>query len=317
MKQLAILALAMAVTGVPVHPVSAQAFPSKPVRIVVPYAPGGATDVLARAFAAKMAEAWGQPVFVENKPGAGGAIGTEIVARSPADGLTMLMAVPGTLFAKFAANAIDELQPVSLVAIAPNVIAAHPSLQAKTVPELIALAKAKPGQLTYGSAGNGTASHLAGALFANVAGVEMTHVPYKGISLAVNDLLGGQIALSFAVYSIADPHVKAGRLNAIAVTTAKRWPQAPDLPTVAEGGVPGYDVLSWFGLLVPANTPSNIVEKIREEVARIAGLKDLQATFAAQGIQLTSNTPRQFSTFLRDDWTVWDRLMKTTGIKVE
>jgi tripartite-type tricarboxylate transporter receptor subunit TctC len=197
------------------------------------------------------------------------------------------------------------------------VIAANTSLPANDVKQLIALAKAKPGEITYGSAGNGSASHLAGALFANLAGVDMTHVPYKGVTPAVNDLLGGQIKLSFAVYSVVDPLVKSGRLKALAVTSAKRSPQAPDLPTVAEGGLKGYDVVSWFGLLVPAGTPRSTIDKIQAEVSRIVNLPDVKATFTKQGIEFVGSKPEAFADFMKEDWRVWDRLIKATGITLE
>jgi tripartite-type tricarboxylate transporter receptor subunit TctC len=295
----------------------AQDYPSKPVKIVVPYAPGGATDVIARALAQKMGEAWHQSVIVENKPGAGGAIGADYVARSAADGQTILMAINGTLYAKLNAGAPTHLDPVTLVAVAPNVVAANATLPANDIKQLIALAKAKPGEITYGSAGNGSASHLAGALFANLAGVDMTHVPYKGVTPAVNDLLGGQIKLSFAVYSVVDPLIKSGRLKALAVTSGKRSSQAPDLPTVAESGLKGYDVVSWFGLLVPAGTPRSTVDRIQTEVARIVNLPEVKATFTKQGIEFVGSKPEAFADFMKEDWRVWERLIKATGITLE
>jgi len=301
---------------------AAQAWPAKPVRIIVPYVPGGATDALARGFAAKMSDAWGQPVLVENKPGAGGNIGTELVARSPADGYTMVMAINShainaSLYPKLPYDPIKDFQPVSLVAVAPNVVAAHPALPANTVAELIKLAQSKPDEITYGSAGSGSGSHLAGVLFASMAGVRMTHVPYKGVAAAVTDLVGGQIALSFSVYSVVDPQIKAGKLKAIAVTSAKRSPHAPNLPTVAESGLKGYNVVSWFGLLVPAGTPRDVVTKIQGEVARAAKLPEMKEKFGVQGIDLVGSTPEEFSQFIKDDWALWDKVIKTAGIKLE
>jgi tripartite-type tricarboxylate transporter receptor subunit TctC len=309
--------LGLALLAVVAATANAQDYPTKAIKIVVPYAPGGATDVIARALAQKLGEAWHQSVIVENKPGAGGAIGADYVARAPADGATILMAINGTLYAKLNSGTPTKLDPVTLVAVAPNVIAANTSLPANDVKQLIALAKAKPGEITYGSAGNGSASHLAGALFANLAGVDMTHVPYKGVTPAVNDLLGGQIKLSFAVYSVVDPLVKSGRLKALAVTSAKRSPQAPDLPTVAEGGLKGYDVVSWFGLLVPAGTPRSTIDKIQAEVSRIVNLPDVKATFTKQGIEFVGSKPEAFADFMKEDWRVWDRLIKATGITLE
>ncbi len=300
----------------------AQAYPSKPVRIVVPFVPGGATDALARAFGAKMSEAWGQPVLVENKPGAGGNIGTELVAKSPADGLTMLMtinshSINASLYTKLGYHPLKDFQPVSLVAVAPNVVAAHPSLPANNMQELIALAKAKPGALTYGSAGSGSGSHLAGVLLESMAGVKMTHVPYKGVAQAVTDLIGGQISISISVYSVVDPHIKAGKLKALAVTSAKRAPQSPNLPTVAEAGLKGFDVFSWFGLLVPAGTPKEVVAKIQGEAARIARLPEVKNRFASQGLDLIGNTPEEFTDFIVQDWALWDKLIKQIGLKLD
>jgi tripartite-type tricarboxylate transporter receptor subunit TctC len=305
-----------------VSPVRADNYPSRPVHIVVPFAPGGATDALARALAQKMGEAWGQPVLVENRPGAAGNIGTEFVARAPADGYTILLtinshAVNASLFPKLGYDPIKDFRPVSLFATAPNVLAANPSLPANTVPELIKLAKAKPGEITCGSAGSGSGSHLACALFANLAGVKITHVPYKGITPAVTDLMGGQISISFSVFSVVDPLVKAGKLKALAVTSLKRSPYAPDLPTVAESGMAGFDVVSWFGLLLPANTPDDVAAKVHDEVARVARLPDVKAVFAKQGIDLIGNTPAEFADFIKQDWAVWDKVIKTAGIKME
>jgi len=313
--------MGMLLTVVSLH-VGAEVYPSRTVRIIVPYAPGGATDALARVAAQKMSEAWGQSVIVENKPGAGGNIGTEFVARAPADGYTMVMAINSfainkSLFKELGYDPIKDFQPVSLFATAPNVIAANPSLPANTVQELIKLAKSKPGELTYGSAGNGSGSHLAGLLFANLAGIEMTHVPYKGVTPAVTDLMSGRISLSFSVYSVVDPYIKAGKLKAIAVTSAKRSPHAPNLPTVAESGLKDYDVISWFGFLVPSNTPKDVVAKIHGEVARIAKMPDVKTRFASQGIDLVGSTPDEFADFIKQDWMVWDKVIKSAGIKLE
>jgi tripartite-type tricarboxylate transporter receptor subunit TctC len=300
----------------------AQGFPNKPVRMIVPFVPGGATDALARGLAQKMSEAWGQPVVVENKPGASGNLCTEQVARAPADGYTMLMTINShtlnaSLYSKLPYDPIKDFQPVSLFAVAPNVVAARPDLPANNVGELIKLAQAQPGKITYGSAGSGSGSHLAGALFANMAGVTMQHVPYKGVAQAVTDLIGGQIDLSFSVYSVVDPHIRAGKLKALAVTSAKRSPYAPNLPTVAEAGLKGFDVFSWFGVLVPARTPPAVVAAIHEQIARAARAPDLKDKFAAQGLDLVGNTPDEFAEFLRQDFAVWDKVIKSANIKVE
>jgi tripartite-type tricarboxylate transporter receptor subunit TctC len=269
-----------------------------------------------------MNEAWGQPVVVENKPGASGNVGTELVAKSPADGSVLLLTINShtinaSLFAKLSYDPVKDFQPVSLVAVAPNVVAANPSLPANNVPELIAYAKANPGKVTFGSAGAGSGSHLAGVLFENLAGVTMTHVPYKGVAQAVTDLIGGQIAISISVYSVVDPHIRAGKLKALAITSARRSPLAPNLPTVAEGGLKGFDVFSWFGLLAPAGTPREVVAKIQGEVARISRLPEVKDRFAVQGLDLVGNTPEDFAEFMRQDWAVWDKLIKSMGIKLD
>ena len=300
----------------------AEGFPNKPVRMIVPFVPGGATDALARGLAQKLSEAWGQPVLVENKPGAGGNLGTEHVARAPADGYTMLMAINShtlnaSLYSKLPYDPFKDFQPVSLFALAPNVVAARPNLPANNIAELVKLAQSQPGKITYGSAGNGSGSHLAGALFSNMAGVSMQHVPYKGVAQAVTDLICGQIDLSFSVYSVVDPHIRAGKLKALAVTSASRSPNAPNLPTVAEAGLKGFDVVSWFGVFVPARTPPAVVAAIHAQIANAARSPDLKQKFGAQGLDLVGNTPDEFAEYLRKDFAIWDKVIKTNGIKVE
>jgi tripartite-type tricarboxylate transporter receptor subunit TctC len=300
----------------------AQSYPSKAIRIIVPFAPGGATDMLARTIAQKFNEAWGQPVVVDNRPGAAGNIGTEMVARSQPDGYTLLMtinthALNASLFSKLPYDPIKDFQPLTLVATAPNVLVVHPSLPPNSVQELIRLAKSKPNELTYGSAGSGSGSQLAGVLFANMAGVKLIHVPYKGITPAVVDLMGGQISMCFSVLSVAYPHMQAGKLKAIAVTTAKRSARVPNLPTVAEGGLKGYDVFSWFGLLLPANTPKEIVAKLHAEVVRAISLPDVKEKVSSQGVDLVSDSPEQFGEFIKQDWAVWDKVIKSIGMKLD
>src|ERR1043166_2026260 len=281
-----------------------QTFPTKAMRIVVPRAPSGTTDLLARTVAQKLTEAWGQPVVVENRPGAGGNIGTEFVARSQPDGYNMLMAINShTVNASFndklPYDPFKDFQPLILVATSPNVLVSHPSLPANTVQGLIKLAKAKPGELTYGSGGSGSGSHLAGVLFANMAGIKLVHVPYKGMTPGIIDLIGGQISLCFAAIGVVYPHVQTGKLKGIAVTSLKRSPQLPAMPTVSEAGLKGFDVTSWFGLLLPANTPKDIVAKLNAEIARITRLNEVQQKRSSQGVDLVGDSPQQFAAFMQ------------------
>ena len=306
-------AVIMAVLAVSAGIASAQSFPSKPVRIVSPFPPGGGTDTLARLIAPGLSETWGQQVIVENKPGASGHIGAELVARSAADGHTLVMASTATLDEK---NVV-EFAPVSLVSATPYVIAANPRVPARNVRELIALAKAQPGKLTFGSSGAGAASHLSAELFKAMAGVDLLHVPYKGVGQALTDLVAGHVDLLFAAGQQVMPYVQGGRLKALAITSAKRSELLPDLPTVAESGVPGYEAVGWFGLLAPAATPKPVVERISADVNRVLARRELLDKAHSLGSEISGTTPDEFARFIRADQSKWAKLMQEKGIKAE
>ena len=311
--RLALAALAAALAMAPVPPALAQAWPAKSVKIVVPFPPGGGADTLARIMGPHLSKAWGQPVLVENKPGASGHIGAEMVAQSPADGYTLLMASTAALDEKN----VKGFAPVTLVSASAYVIVANPKVKAGTVKDLIAEAKAAPGRLSFGSSGTGAASHLAGELFAAMAGIQLLHVPYKGTGQAVTDLLAGQIDLMFAPAQTVMPHVQAGRLKALAVTSAKRASTLPSLPTAAESGLPGYEALGWFGLLAPAATPRAIVEKASADANAVLALADVKEKLLGLGSEPSGNKPEEFAVFIREDQAKWAKLMNTLGIKPE
>jgi len=291
----------------------AQAWPAKPVKIIVPFPPGGGADTLARIMAPKLSEIWGQPVLIENKPGASGTIGAEAVAQAPADGYTLLMSSTASLTGKNVA----QFAPVTLVSASAYVVTLTASLKAGNIREFIALAKAAPGKLTFGSSGTGAASHLAGELFKAMAGVDMLHVPYKGTGQALTDLLAGHIHAMFAPAQTVMPHVHSGKLRALAVTSAKRAATLPDLPTVAESGVPGYAAVGWFGLLAPVATPTTLVATISADADRVLAQKDVRERMLALGSEPEGGTPEEFARFIKDDMAKWSRLMKEMGITPE
>jgi tripartite-type tricarboxylate transporter receptor subunit TctC len=291
----------------------AQAFPAKPVKIIVPFPPGGGADALARIMQPQLTELWKQPVIIENKPGASGHIGADFVATSPADGYTMMMSSTASLTEKNVA----QFAPVTLVSASPYVVVANPKVPAASIRELVDYAKKNPGKLTFGSSGTGAASHLSAELFKSMAGVEMLHVPYKGTGQAVTDLLAGQIDLLFAPAQSVMPHVQAKKLKALAVTSAKRSATVPELPTVAEAGVPGYEAIGWFGLLVPAATPPAIVEKLSADANRVLQDAEVKQRMLALGAEPSGDTPAQFAAFIRDDQAKWSKLMRERGIAAE
>jgi len=303
--------------------VAQPAFPTKPIRIVVPFPPGGTTDILARAAAQKMTEAWKEQAVVDNRPGAGGNIGAELVARSPADGYTLLMGTVGThainasLYAKMPYDHVKDFAPVILVAAVPNVLVVHPSLPVHSVAELIAYAKANPGKLNFASSGSGTSIHLAGELFKVMAGVQMTHVPYKGSAPAIADLVGGQVQLMFDNLPSALAQIKAGKLRALAVTSAQRAAALPDAPTIAESGLPGYEASSWFGLLAPAGTPADVVAKINGEIARWLASPEAKEKLSSQGAIAAGGTPEDFARHIAAETAKWQRVVRESGAKVE
>jgi tripartite-type tricarboxylate transporter receptor subunit TctC len=287
-----------------------QGFPSKPVRIVVPFPPGGGADTLARIMEPKLVAIWGQPVIVENRPGASGHIGADFVAKSAPDGLTLLMSSTASLTEKN----VGEFAPVSLVSASPYVVTVNPKVSATSIRELIALAKQNPGKLSFASSGTGAASHLSAELFKSMAGVDLLHVPYKGTGQAVTDLLAGHVDLMFAPAQTVMPYVREGRLRALALTGAKRSETLPDLPTVAESGVPGYAAVGWFGLLAPVATPRPVVEKISADANRVLAEREVRDRMLALGADPSGDTPEQFARFIREDQAKWGKLMKEAGI---
>jgi tripartite-type tricarboxylate transporter receptor subunit TctC len=302
---------------------AAQPFPSKPVRIVAPFPPGGPIDVLARLVGERFHQRSGQPVTVENRPGGAGNIGIQAVAQAAPDGYTWLFIPQGnitintTLMRDLPFSWERDFAPVTLIAYAPNLLAVNPSVPAKTLKELIDYAKANPGKLTYGSPGIGSSLHLIGELMKREAGIEISHVPYKGTTQAMQDLLGGQISMMFGSLPTLMPQVKSGKLRALAVTTAKRSPAAPELPTLVESGLKSLDVPSWYGALVPAKTPREIVQKIQAEIAAIVSADETRKTLEAQGLYPVANPPEEFAAQIKRETAVWARVIREGNIKAE
>ena len=300
-----------------------QQYPAKPIRIVVPFPPGGFSDLFARIVGTEMSKSWGQQVIVDNRPGAGGNIGADIVAKAPPDGYTLVNgtigthAINATLFSKLPYDPIRDFVPVAFVVEAEGLLAVHPSLPVKTAKEIIALAKARPGQLTYASAGAGTTSHLAGEVFKTMAKVDITHVPYKGNVPAITDLMAGQTSMLFATLPTVLPQVQAGRLRGIAVLGAKRSAAAPALPTLAESGLPGFEVNNWTGLFAPAGTPAAIVAKLNAEVVRVMQLPEVQARLPKEGLRFVAMTPQQYADFVKNEKDKWAPIVKATGAKAD
>jgi len=301
----------------------AQAYPVKPVRMVVPFPAGGATDIVGRLIAQKLSESWGQQVIVDNRGGAGGTIGSDIAAKSAPDGYTMLVgtssthAIAPSLYSKLPYDPVRDFAPVTLVASATILLAVHPSVPAKNVRDLIALAKRKPNALSFASSGNGGISHLIGEHFKSVGGIQMLHVPYKGDTPALVDLVGGQVHLMFGTAVSFLPYVKAGRLNALAVTNPKRSPIAPDVPTVAESGLPGFEALQWFGIFVPAGASKDIVARLNGEIVKIVRLPDIRERMTSLGADVVGSTPEQFAAFQKTDTAKWARVVKESGAKID
>ena len=298
-------------------------YPSKPVRLVVPFPAGGTTDILARAAAQKLSEAWGQQVIVDNRPGAAGNIGSELVAKAAPDGYTLLMGTVGThainasLYAKMPYDHVKDFAPVILVAGVPNVLVVNPAVPANSVAELIAYGKANPNKLNFASSGSGTSIHLSGELFKVLTGVQMTHVPYKGSAPALTDLLGGQVQLMFDNLPSSLAFIKAGKLRALAVTSTTRAPALPDVPTIAESGVPGFEASSWFGILAPAGTPHDVIAKINADVARWLASPDAKEKLAAQGANIAAGSPEDFAKHIQAETAKWARVVKESGAKVD
>ena len=302
-------------------PARAQNFPNGQVRIIVPFPPGGATDVLGRVLAAGLQTAWGQTVISEYRPGAAGVIGTRQVVAAPADGHTLLMASTGAILAlaggqSGAFDVTRELSPISLIAAPPYILVVNPNVPVRSAAELIAYAKANPGKLSFGSSGVGSASHLSGALFAQMTGIEMLHVPYRGTGPAVTDLLGGRIDLMFSPALVVTPHIAAGTLRVIGTTGAARSTLFPDFPTIAETGLPDYQSLGWFGLFAPAGCPRDVVAKISADVGRVLSLPEAKQRLAEQGAEPAPNAPDVFTAFVNADIAKWLDLARKAGIKL-
>ena len=301
----------------------AQTYPAKSIKIVVPYPAAGTPDILARELAAKLTGALGQQVIVDNRPGAGGNIGSEMVAKSPPDGYTLIMATVAThsinqsLYKKLPFDPINDFAPVILVATTPNVLVVNPSLPIKSVKDLIALAKSKPGEIRFCSGGNGTSHHIGGSLFQTLAKVDMTHVPYKGSGAALPDLIGGQVDIMFDKLTSSMPHIKSGKLRAVATTGLKRSAALPNLPTVVESGVPGFEITAWFGLLAPAKTPQAIIDRLNAEITKILKTPAMKAKLIAQGAEPAPGTPQQLGQFIKDKTAQWAPIVKASGAQID
>lgn len=319
LKTLAAAALAVAGMG---SALAADAYPDKPLTLIVPFSAGGTTDILARIVGQALGQELGQTIIIENKPGAGGNIGAQQASRAKADGYTLFMGTVGThainqaLYKKLPYDPAKDFAPLSRVANVPNLLVAHPSRPYKTVQEMIAYAKKHPGEVTYGSPGSGASPHVSGALFQSMTGAELTHVPYKGSAPAISDLLGNQIAVMFDNMPSAIQHVRSGKLRPIAVTTAKRSPELPDVPTIAEAGVPGYEATSWFGLWAVAGTPAPILTKLQTALTKVLKDPAVAKKIADQGGEVVIETPAQFDAFIKSEAAKWGKVVKESGAEV-
>jgi tripartite-type tricarboxylate transporter receptor subunit TctC len=310
-------------TALGVTPALAQNYPVKPIRIVIAQAPGSATDVISRVVGNRLSESLGQPIVVEARPGAGGVVGTEAAARSSPDGYTLFMANNSThgsnpaLYAKLSYDAVNDFAPITFVASVPYVLVVDPSLPVNSVQELIALAKSRPGKMNYASAGNGSTHHFCGELLKSMSGIEMIHVPYKGSGPAIAGLLGGDVSLMFANVADIGSQIKGGKAKPLAVTTAQRSSMLPDVPTMAEAGLPEFEIQSWFGLLAPAGTPAPIVARLNAETVKVLGRADVKATLAAQGLEVAPGSPEQFAAYIKSEIARFGKIAKAAGIKAE
>ena len=312
----------MAAALIVCHNAQAQNYPTKPIRLIVPFAPGGGTDITARSIALKLTEAWGQTVVADNRAGANGTIGVEIATKSAPDGYTLTMissshSVNVSLYKKLPYDLIKDLSPITQATTQPYALVVHPSVAAKSVKELIALAKAKPGTLNYGSSGSGGLSHLSGALLSSLAGLTMTHIPYKGGAPAMTDVIAGQIQMLFSTILQSHAHIKAGRLRALAVTTVKRSAGASELPTMQEAGVPGYEVAGWYGVLAPTGTPQPIIAKLNQEIVKILQTPEMKDRLSADGSEPVGSTPGQFGAHIKSEIAKWSKVVKEAQIRAE
>ena len=303
-------------------PLSAQDYPSRPIKVIVPFSPGGAVDGPMRMIAEQLSKRLGQQVVIENKPGAGATIGSEIVARAAPDGYTLLLAsqtnaISATLYTKLAYDPVEDFAPVSLIGREPGVLVVNPALPVKTFAEFVAYVKARPGQIDYASSGNGSGQHLFAALLASSTGLKMNHIPYKGSGQATTDLLGGQVMVSIPGTAGMVGHIKAGKLRALAVTGAKRSPQLPDVPTVMESGVPGFEAYVWMGLLAPKGTPQAIIDRLYNELVPVLASPEVKTYMATAGIEIVGSTPAEFGKFFRAEKELWAKVVRETGAKID
>jgi tripartite-type tricarboxylate transporter receptor subunit TctC len=315
-------AAAMALSIVAPVTLHAQDFPSRPVKVVVPFSPGGAVDGPMRVIAQELGKRWGQQVVVDNKPGAGSTIGSDIVAKSAPDGYTLLLAsqtnaIAATLYSKLPFDPIEDFAPISLIGREPGVLVVNPTLPVKTLQEFIAYAKLRPGKIDYASSGNGSGQHLFMAKLASMTGIQLSHVPYKGSGQATTDLLGGQVPVSIPGTAGMVGHIKAGKLRALAVTGARRAPQLPDVPTVIEAGVPGYEAYVWMGLLAPRGTPAPIIDKIHRDLQQVLATTEVKTYMASAGIEIAGSTPAEFGVFFRAERDQWGKIVRETGAKAD
>ncbi len=315
--------LALICALLPAWPASAaEAYPDKPIRLIVPQPPGGTSDILARVLALKLAENLRQQIIIDNRAGASGTIGTDLAAKSPPDGYTLVLVytthatTPG-IYGKLPYDPVADFAPITLAAAAPLLLVVHPKIPVTSVKELIAYAKTRPGELNFCSAGNGSGSHLAGELFNTMTGVKLTHIPYKGSGLAITELIGGQVQLMFAGIVPIDPHVKSGRVRSIAVSSAKRSVAIPQVPTIAESGLPGFEVVGWYGVLAPARTPHPIVARLHNEFIKILQTQDIRDRLLSEGAEPVGNTPAEFTAFIKTDIGRWAKVIKAAGAKLD
>ena len=309
--------------GLSAWPALAQSYPVRPVRLIIPFPPGGATDAVGRTFAAKFTEAWGQQVIVDNRPGANTIVAAELTARAAPDGYTLFLTTAATqvnnvlLYRKLPYDARKSFQLISMTTVLPYAFAAHPSLPANSIKELVAMAKARPGQLSYGTSGIGSSGHLAGVLFDTMTGTTMVHVPYKGAALAITDLIGGQIPLYLPTMTSIAPHMRSGKVKVIGIATARRHPSWPDIGTVAEAGYPGYEMNTWYGLVAPAGTPRAIVDRVHAETVRVAKLPDVIERMRTLGADLHTTTPEEFAAYIERDFQRVGKAVKAAGLRLD
>lgn len=305
-----------------ITPAAAQAYPSKPIRMVVPFPAGGGIDTVARVIAPKLAESLGQPVIIDNRVGASGTVGTEAVAKAAPDGYTLLAtfashAQNASLYPKLGYDTVKDFAPITLIATVPNILVINPSLPVKTVKELVALAKKHPGEILYASIGNGTPAHLSAELFNSMAGIRMTHVPYKGAAASIIALISGETQLTFTTVLVAMPHIKSGRLRALGVASLKRSTVLPDVPTIDEAGVRGYESNAWYGLLAPARTPQPILDQLHRETVKTLQNNDVRDNLKGQGAEPVGNAPREFAVIIADEIEKWRRVVLATGARAD